>query len=162
MVSPATLECRSRGTDSGPSRGEARSSPPGHARRAGGRRLARWAPVRAGILPSPGTCHPPCLLFSWAVAGAIPSLSTSRSGARPRCLNHCEAAFSAKEPAHRRMRGGQVRSALQEGNLGEERVLNPRYPRPLGSVTQVKADIPARSHRSAHRIPSQGPEGVFP
>jgi hypothetical protein len=86
---------------------------------------------RAGILPSPGTCHPPCLLFSWAVAGAIPSLSTSRSGARPRCLNHCEAAFSAKEPAHRRMRGGQVRSALQEGNLGEERVLNPRYPSPF-------------------------------
>jgi len=47
--------------------------------------------------PSPGTSHPPSLLFGWAAAGAIPSLSTSRSGARPRRLNHCEAAFSTKK-----------------------------------------------------------------
>jgi hypothetical protein len=45
---------------------------------------------------APASSHRPetFLLFSSAVAGAIPSLSTSRSGARPRCLNHREAAFS--------------------------------------------------------------------
>jgi hypothetical protein len=61
MVSPATSECRSRGTDSGPSRGEARSSPPDHARRAGGRRLAGGLAMGAGSRP-----HPP-------ITGNLPS-----------------------------------------------------------------------------------------
>jgi hypothetical protein len=77
------------------------------ARRTGGERQADGAPVCAG----PARNLPAAFrLTHRTVAGAIPSLSTSRSGTRPRRLNHCEAAFSVEKPTTA-TRGGQIRSA---------------------------------------------------
>jgi hypothetical protein len=110
-----------------------------------GRRFA------AGILPSPGTSYPPPLLFSWAMTGATPSLSTSRSGARPRCLNHCEAAFSTKR--------------LTIANHKDDRILvrNPsgiRGAAPSSGMLQTGQGIPAPP-QSQPCGPSQGCLGWF-
>ena len=134
MVSPATLERRSRGTDSGPSRGEVRSSPPGHARRAGGRRPAGGLVMGAG-----SRRHPP---ITGNLPSTIPIIQLGRGGGDPKSLNVAVWGATSSSQALRGrvlheksrppgMRGDQVRSALQEGNLGKERVLNPRYASPF-------------------------------
>jgi hypothetical protein len=97
----------SRGTDSGPSRDETCWLPKAGWWASDGRWLRRHRPISGNLAST-------FLLSGWAAAGAIPSLSTSRPGARPRRLNRCEAAFSVDK-------GGQVRSALEGGNLGEKR-----------------------------------------
>ena len=137
MVSSATLECRSRGTDSGPSRDETRWRPKAGWRTSDGRRLRRHPPVTGTPIHH-------------SDYSAGPRRGRSQVSQR-RGLGRGLVASTTARPRSPRMRGGQVRSALK-GDLSEERVLaiETKWPRRRHEIADGRL-LPARdfTHRNS-------------